>query len=210
MDNSRLNLPPKVQHGLPAPDPFGSPIYHYVWSLIENNTQVNQTTTYLVDAILAERDRQIRKFGSKGENLNATAWLTILAEEFGEVATAVREGDSDNYAEELVQVAAVAIAALEDYYQREPLQSVENISKPIFYKGKVEKCVDGDYRIATKLEQDRVYRFSLLAGDLPIQYKREEAFHKVFLLLGEQSEELFCSEVDISRRLNNGILWVRD
>ena len=104
----------------------------------------------------------------------------------------------------------MAIAALEDYYQREPLQSVEYISKPIFYKGKVEKCVDGDYRIATKLEQGRVYRFSLLAGDLPIQYKREEAFHKVFLLLGEQSEELFVSKADISRRLDNGILWVRD
>lgn len=95
----------------------------------------------LVDIILAERGRQIRKFGSKGENLNATAWLTILGEEYGEVARAVREGDSDNYAEELVQVAAVALAALEDYYQREPVQSVEDISKRIFYNRKLESHI---------------------------------------------------------------------
>jgi hypothetical protein len=169
-----------------------------------------KTTTDFFDAILAERDRQIKKFGSKGESLNATAWLTILGEEFGEVARAVREGDSDNYAEELIQVATVALAALEDYYQRQPLQSVEDISKPIFYKGKVERCVDGDYRVATELERDRVYRFSLDSASLPLKYIGLFAYQHWFSLLNGLEEKLFVLEQDITRRLNNGILWVRD
>lgn len=40
-------------------------------------------------------------------------WVTLLAEELGEVAKAIIESDSNGYAAELVQLAAVAVAALE-------------------------------------------------------------------------------------------------
>lgn len=42
--------------------------------------------------------------------------LGILAEEFGEVATAMNENDPANLFEELVQTAAVAVAWLESEY----------------------------------------------------------------------------------------------
>jgi NTP pyrophosphatase (non-canonical NTP hydrolase) len=62
--------------------------------------------------INAERARQDAKWGA-GRHLRAELWTTILAEEFGEVAKAVLEGDVVGVREELVQVAAVAICWLE-------------------------------------------------------------------------------------------------
>lgn len=44
-----------------------------------------------------------------------TSKLAVLAEEFGEVARAILERDEVNLREELVQVAAVTIAWLEDF-----------------------------------------------------------------------------------------------
>lgn len=41
-------------------------------------------------------------------------WLTIITEEMGELASAILGGDDWAYASEVIQVAAVAIAMVED------------------------------------------------------------------------------------------------
>ncbi len=68
--------------------------------------------------ILLERARQDTKFGAQ-RKLSPKDWLTILVEEVGEVAEAILEHDIDNYSVELVQVAAVCVAALEDLAAQE-------------------------------------------------------------------------------------------
>lgn len=69
----------------------------------------------ILEAVNRERDRQDAKFGKCPRNIASEVWLTILMEEVGEVARAIIEKDSINYEHELIQVAAVAIAAIEDY-----------------------------------------------------------------------------------------------
>ncbi len=69
----------------------------------------------ILQAIQDERDRQDAKWGSQ-RDLAQETWLTILVEEVGEVAESILEGDPEGYAKELIQVAAVAVAALEGYY----------------------------------------------------------------------------------------------
>lgn len=62
-----------------------------------------------------ERQRQNQKWGRDDLIWNASDFvkLTVLAEEFGEVAQAILEEDKENLEEELVQVMAVACAILE-------------------------------------------------------------------------------------------------
>ncbi len=62
--------------------------------------------------ICVEMARQDRMFGVQTHTV--PVWLMILAEEFGEVSQAANElwfngGRRDNYREELIQVAAVAV-----------------------------------------------------------------------------------------------------
>jgi hypothetical protein len=73
-------------------------------------------------AISAERDRQDAKWAGPhgwgaGDCSSADVTLpvkvTVLAEEFGEVARAVLERDRAGLKAELIQVAAVAVAMLE-------------------------------------------------------------------------------------------------
>lgn len=66
--------------------------------------------------VLNERANQDKKWGE--QNHSPLEWLPILAEEFGEVSRAVCECyfgnyEFDNYREELIQIAAVAIAMVE-------------------------------------------------------------------------------------------------
>lgn len=65
--------------------------------------------------IAQERFNQETKFGDLEKNTNGDLnfQLTILAEEFGEVARAVRESDRPNLRHELIQVAAVSVAMIE-------------------------------------------------------------------------------------------------
>jgi NTP pyrophosphatase (non-canonical NTP hydrolase) len=67
-----------------------------------------------------ERERQDQKWGLQRHSWGK--WLGILGEEFGEVCQAInrinfpgdaKETDSDNLYEELIQVAAVAVAIAE-------------------------------------------------------------------------------------------------
>jgi NTP pyrophosphatase (non-canonical NTP hydrolase) len=65
--------------------------------------------------VLQERERQVLKHGPKADEHPPEKWLVILAEEFGEVSKALNENDPLEYYTELIQVAAVAIAAAENY-----------------------------------------------------------------------------------------------
>lgn len=63
-----------------------------------------------------ERSRQDHKWGV--QNHGVAAWLLILAEEFGEAAKEANElhfrvGDPTSYRHELVQTAAVCVAAIQ-------------------------------------------------------------------------------------------------
>jgi len=61
--------------------------------------------------VQAERERQVKEWGRQDHH--PSWWLTILAEEFGEAAKAILEGDFLQCHEELVQVSAVAASAAE-------------------------------------------------------------------------------------------------
>lgn len=66
----------------------------------------------ILKEIKEERKSQNMKWGI-GRNLTASLWLTILMKEVGEVAKACLEGYKNNYREELIQIAAVAVVAIE-------------------------------------------------------------------------------------------------
>jgi len=68
---------------------------------------------FMLDEVRKERTRQREKFGT--QHLTPTQFLAVLVEEVGEVARAICDGDGYNYQDELIQVAAVAIAAVSQY-----------------------------------------------------------------------------------------------
>ena len=80
-------------------------------------TTKTKDITGLLAAIVKERTRQDGLFGE--QNHDPFTWLSILMEEVGEVAKAALDADYNvdelegNYRDELVQVAAVAIAMIE-------------------------------------------------------------------------------------------------
>ena len=66
-----------------------------------------------------ERKRQDQKWGE--QNHEPMKWLAILGEEYGEACAAIldnREPEPWRYRDELVQVAAVAVAAVEAFDRR--------------------------------------------------------------------------------------------
>ena len=76
----------------------------------------------IIKEILAERKKQDKKWGK--QNHIPSIWTDILMEEVGEVSEAILEatfGDWqwERYREELIQVAAVAIAAIEAFDRKQ-------------------------------------------------------------------------------------------
>jgi len=69
----------------------------------------------IIEEILFERQKQDEKWGV--QNHNPWYWLAILMEEVGEVAHAIcgKRNNFLNYREELIQVAAVAVAMVESF-----------------------------------------------------------------------------------------------
>ena len=65
----------------------------------------------ILQQIRKERTQQDAKWGV--QNHHPYKWGAILSEEVGEDFRAVLEGDVNNYREELIQVAAVAVAMIE-------------------------------------------------------------------------------------------------
>ncbi|WP_110513772.1 MazG-like family protein [Herpetosiphon llansteffanensis] len=77
----------------------------------------------ILAAIAAERQSQDSKWGEQNHHL--IEWLSILMEEVGEVAQAIneyhwRDASMANIRKELIQVAAVAVSALESIERNYP------------------------------------------------------------------------------------------
>lgn len=70
----------------------------------------------ILTQIVQERERQKKRWG--GRLHTGSQWVALLAEELGEVSRAVMEDDVLSYEGELVQLAAVAVAALEQEQRR--------------------------------------------------------------------------------------------
>jgi NTP pyrophosphatase (non-canonical NTP hydrolase) len=68
-------------------------------------------TAAVLQAVAIERIRQDTKWGE--QNHSPFGWIAILTEEVGEAAKAALEGYASQYRDELIQVAAVAVAAVE-------------------------------------------------------------------------------------------------
>jgi NTP pyrophosphatase (non-canonical NTP hydrolase) len=68
-------------------------------------------TCTVLGEVWAERQRQDEKWGQQDHD--AHKWMSILVEEVGEVAKEAFEDDDKNRRAELIQVAAVAVAAVE-------------------------------------------------------------------------------------------------
>jgi NTP pyrophosphatase (non-canonical NTP hydrolase) len=73
----------------------------------------NIATDLVLGEVGLERTRQNEKWGE--QNHSQAHWMTILSEECGEVARAVLDRKPLDYREELVQVAAVAVAMVEAF-----------------------------------------------------------------------------------------------
>ncbi|MDC1285225.1 hypothetical protein N8Z33_00900 [Flavobacteriaceae bacterium] len=71
----------------------------------------------ILQEIKKERAQQDAKWGTQDHH--PFKWGAILSEEVGETLSAVLEDDMVNYREELVQVAAVAVAMIESIDRKE-------------------------------------------------------------------------------------------
>lgn len=94
---------------------------------------VDQQTKPVMDDVWMERVRQNKKWGIQRHDLGV--WLAILGEEYGEVCQAVqkhvglisyKETDADNLYEELIHVAAVAVAIAEQVKEVKEMGLNEN------------------------------------------------------------------------------------
>jgi len=71
----------------------------------------------IFEAVRKERKNQDEIWGD--QNHEPLYWMGILTEEVGEYAKSIICGDMEGMQEELIQIAAVAIAALESHYRNE-------------------------------------------------------------------------------------------
>lgn len=79
---------------------------------------MSQTTLDVLSEVKDERAFQNKKWGE--QNHNHDRWMVILMEEVGEAAREAYESNAARYRAELVQVAAVAVAAIESLDRNDP------------------------------------------------------------------------------------------
>lgn len=94
--------------------------------------------------VKTERERQDEKWGE--QNHPVDTWVTIIAEELGEVARASLKGDGQGYRSELIQVAACAVAAVEAYDRQQPGTVCGQIWEP-----DSSKCQIGGWRLDVRM-----------------------------------------------------------
>lgn len=109
---------------------------------------INQIQVNIFQEILEERTRQDKKFGENRDQ-DHMLWLTILAEEFGEVANAILEKkDRNELNKEIIQCAAVAVAWIENIYRRAHIEVQNQFKEEIEKHGKsVIQPIVEDYPI---------------------------------------------------------------
>ena len=76
-----------------------------------------------------EFDRIVAEFGPMPQNTAPSTWLNVIGEEAGEANRALIEGDVEGYIKELAQVAACAMAAIEDLYLGDGSKTIEQINQ---------------------------------------------------------------------------------
>ncbi|MEG3929472.1 hypothetical protein [Microcoleus sp. T3_D1] len=91
-----------------------------------------------------ERDYQDKRFGKQPRSLKPTLYLAVLTEELGEVARAIIEGQSENYRAELIQLAAVAVAAIQEFDEGSATYDLDEVCPPIVYasQGQLNKATN--------------------------------------------------------------------
>lgn len=82
------------------------------------------TKKSVLDYIDREIESQDQKWGAD-RILEPSLWYLILGEEVGEVSRAILEHDPENYLDELVDVAAVAISAIGSYLRAKETQNAK-------------------------------------------------------------------------------------
>ena len=87
------------------------------------------TRAKVLAAIDAERERQLEIWGD--QHRNSAVWGLILFEEVGEFAQAALEGRTDDAMEEVLQVAAICVAMLEDHAHRGVKQCTCDTGTPV-------------------------------------------------------------------------------
>lgn len=82
---------------------------------VPQKVPMNNFTGKVLDDVAAERHRQLQLWGEQTHT--PLLWYAILGEEYGEVGKELADGqtklDKGAYRKELIQVAAVAVAAVE-------------------------------------------------------------------------------------------------
>ena len=74
-------------------------------------TEMDNNQQEIIDAIVAERDRQDALWGITDHD--PLHWHLFLSEELGEVSRAIQDGTIEDYRVELIQLAALCVNALE-------------------------------------------------------------------------------------------------
>jgi len=92
------------------------------------------TQQEILALIVAERRRQDEKWGE--QNHAPVKWLAILLEEAGEAAKAALENEYGLYVQELVQVAAVAVVAIESLCRQASWESEKEGDDEALNEGK--------------------------------------------------------------------------
>ena len=91
-------------------------------NVLDKTTKEGIKLRLVLDRVIIERQKQESKWGQ--QNHSPETWLLILGEEVGEVNKAILEHRFGNkpiseYREELIQVAAVAVAMIESFDRNE-------------------------------------------------------------------------------------------
>lgn len=81
-------------------------------------TEFPKTAPRVLSDVLDERVRQVKKWGPQSHDDGY--WALILGEEYGEVCQAAMDKPVQELRDELIQVAAVAVAWVEDLDAKNP------------------------------------------------------------------------------------------
>ena len=100
---------------------------------------LTDTQSIIVEKVLESRNEQ---FVSPPTNYQANVWLTLLINSLGNVSNSlINLNDSSTYHDELVNLGACVLGALEDYYEGMQDLSLDNLYCAVDYKKEQEGVV---------------------------------------------------------------------
>jgi NTP pyrophosphatase (non-canonical NTP hydrolase) len=162
---------------------------------MENFYATEGPTSQVLTEVQKERERQNKKFGE--QNHDPFKWMAILGEEVGEVHRALLEahfdgnegyagGSMEDYREELIQVAAVAVAQVEAF-DRGKIEEWSNpkkdekttVSKPNLDGVKIVAFKNrfGEWVRLARLDEDK-YAF-VMVDTVKDHWEADRVYHSV-------------------------------